>query len=367
MPKVSVIIPVYQASAFLEKCLNSVIHQTLLDIEIIIINDGSPDPMDEVIASRYTSDPRVTYLQHENRGQGETRNRGIELATGEYLAFVDSDDYMELDMLDQMYQNAVKYQADIVCCETYSFKNENSKNIRIKFNDSTLVSIERDGVAYFLKHYYFNGMYSMPPWDKIYKTELVKEHNVKFGDNRRVVGEDVYFHTCILQFADRIYFMNEPLYARFVRLDSDFHSYQAEYIQKRLNLITDVHIHIQRSPRKHIFNQVVAMIYESTINRIKRNVFTYNRSFHELLSSFRILGKHHLSKEYIDLILTERIYELLPKARRNRFKHSVYLLKFHLYLLLSIRWFVEFKYLPMIRKIKPRRYLRHLIKSIKRL
>lgn len=101
MNKVSLIVPVYNTSKYLEKCINSLINQTLKDIEIIIINDGSTDNSEKII--KKFNDKRIKYIAKQNEGIGKTRNLGIEKATGEYLAFVDSDDYLSIDFCKKMY------------------------------------------------------------------------------------------------------------------------------------------------------------------------------------------------------------------------------------------------------------------------
>ena len=114
MPKVSVIIPVYNVEKYLRECLDSVVNQTLKDIEIICINDGSPDNSLAILEEYAKKDSRIIVISQENSGVSTARNVGIDLAKGDYLYFIDADDYAEPDLLELSYQKALSTQCDIV-------------------------------------------------------------------------------------------------------------------------------------------------------------------------------------------------------------------------------------------------------------
>ena len=116
--KVSVIIPVWNVEKYLEKCLDSVVNQTLQDIEIIVVNDGSPDNSQTIIDRFKNERPtKITALKVENGGQGVARNIGLDIAKGEYISFIDSDDWIDLDMLEVMYNEAINNNCDVVVCD----------------------------------------------------------------------------------------------------------------------------------------------------------------------------------------------------------------------------------------------------------
>ena len=120
MPKVSIIVPVYNASANLDKCLNSLVNQTLDDIEIIVLNDGSTDDSQKIIdkyALEYGN--KIVNFSWENHGIGMTRNKGLELAKGDYIGFVDSDDYVDVTMFEKMYNSLKSNDADMAICDFY--------------------------------------------------------------------------------------------------------------------------------------------------------------------------------------------------------------------------------------------------------
>ena len=121
MVKVSIIVPIYNVEKYLRRCVDSLVNQTLKDIEIILINDASPDHCDDIMHEyerRYAEKVKCIYLK-ENIRQGGARNRGLEIAKGEYVTFVDSDDFADVTMCEKMYQEACRGDFDIVYCDYY--------------------------------------------------------------------------------------------------------------------------------------------------------------------------------------------------------------------------------------------------------
>ena len=137
MIKVSVIVPVYNVEDYIEKCLNSLVNQTLEDIEIIIVNDGSKDNSENIIKSFLSRYPqKIKYLKKENGGLSDARNYGIPYATGEYIAFLDSDDYVELDTYENMYNLAKKENSDMVECNfIWEYPNKARIDIGTTYNN----------------------------------------------------------------------------------------------------------------------------------------------------------------------------------------------------------------------------------------
>ena len=118
MVKISVIIPVYNVAGYLEECLNHIINQTFSDIEIICINDGSTDESPDILREFAKRDNRIQIINQKNRGLGATRNRGLELSKGDYVYFMDGDDYLELTALEELYELSEKYGLDFAMFNT---------------------------------------------------------------------------------------------------------------------------------------------------------------------------------------------------------------------------------------------------------
>ena len=174
MPKVSIIVPVYNVEKYLSKCLDSLVNQTLKDIEIIIVNDGSPDHSQDIIdkyAKRYSK--KIRAFQKDNGGQASARNLGLTKATGEYILFVDSDDYIELDTCDELYNNAKKLNSDIVLFDyyiIYSKEHNKLKSVIEKVNDVDNINKKE----FFLS--------TPSPVNKLFRREFLLNHNFRFPE-----------------------------------------------------------------------------------------------------------------------------------------------------------------------------------------
>ena len=137
MPKVSIIVPVYNVGKYLSKCLDSLINQTLEDIEIICINDGSTDNSLDILKSYRTKDSRIKIIDKPNEGLSITRNLGIHSATGNYIGFIDSDDWIDLDFYEKLYSAITSNDVDIACA-TIIRKRENSSKYRVFFKEEKI-------------------------------------------------------------------------------------------------------------------------------------------------------------------------------------------------------------------------------------
>ena len=169
MPDISIIVPIYNAERFIEKCIDSLLNQTKQELEFILINDGSTDNTESII-KKYT-DKRIKYFKNKNQGIGKTRNFGISKAKGKYLMFIDSDDYITENACEELYLKAKTSKADIVVCDFYKvYDNKKQEEIKLpsfkttslKDNPNILIDI------------------NLAPWNKLYKTSLIKENNIKF-------------------------------------------------------------------------------------------------------------------------------------------------------------------------------------------
>src|SRR5574344_2160891 len=128
MPKVSVIIPIYNVEKYLRQCLDSVVNQTLKDIEIICINDGSTDSTLSIIKEYATNDNRIKIIDKKNSGYGDSMNQGLDMATGDYIGIVESDDFAELNMFDKLYNKAIENNLDLVRCQYFHYKTKENIN-----------------------------------------------------------------------------------------------------------------------------------------------------------------------------------------------------------------------------------------------
>ncbi len=210
MPKVSVIIPVYNTDKYLSECLDSVINQTLRDIEIICIDDGSTDKSLEILNDYAAKDDRIKILTQEHKYAGVARNYGISIAKGEYIFFVDSDDYCKLSTLKSLYNKAEETFSDIVIARPFAYIEKTKKINKIKFSLETSYLNGKNVFSYKDCYRYFFQVFEAWPWDKLYKLDFIIKNNVKFESFRSC--EDVTFTFLACIFAKKITFIDNYLF-----------------------------------------------------------------------------------------------------------------------------------------------------------
>jgi len=219
--KVSIIIPVYNVGEFLGECLDSVINQTLHDIEIICINDGSTDNSLDILNKYAENDTRINIITKKNEGQGIARNIGIDKAQGEYIGFVDPDDWIDLNMYEEMYNAAVRNDANVVLCNNYTIKEGKIELWKKNFT----YTLEKDKVIkpYSMVNYmdYRDRANILriehAPWRKLYKTSFLKENDIKFAPYKK--AEDQPFAIDV-NLSSPVFYINKPLYYYRIRKES---------------------------------------------------------------------------------------------------------------------------------------------------
>lgn len=203
--RISVIIPVYNVEAYLERCLQSVVNQTYKNLEIIIVNDCSPDNCEGIITSLASKDKRIKYIRHSaNQGLGPARNTGINAASGEMIGFVDSDDYIAPDMYETLHNNLIKTKADLaICGVNRESEGKLSSFVRIE-KSKTLTRCEcyRSLMA-------GSKQLSSYAWNKLYYKNTFKEKGIKFPS---ILYEDLPTFFKVLSHVDKVCFVPNALY-----------------------------------------------------------------------------------------------------------------------------------------------------------
>ena len=180
LPKVSVIIPVYNVEPYLHQCLDSVINQTLKEIEIICVDDGSTDASLDILKEYAAKDDRIKVITQKNLYAGVARNTGLKIAKGRYLSFLDSDDFFELDMLEKMYNKAVFDNSDIVICAWDSYDNTTNRKVK-EFK----IKEKYEKLSPFKPFRIRNKLLDIckpNPWTKLFNREFFIKNNLQFED-----------------------------------------------------------------------------------------------------------------------------------------------------------------------------------------
>lgn len=302
--KVSIIMPVYNVEKYIEKSLNSLVNQSLKDIEIIVVNDGSPDNSQKIIDEFVKKYPdKVKSFIKENGGQGSARNFGLTKASGEYIGYVDSDDFVELDMYEKMYNKAKEKDSDIVICGSYNVDeitgNRKQDIDRLLFDD-----------------YKVNAFFGrMAVWNKIYKKEILEKNELEFRS--KVWYEDLDFTIKALSNAEKIDYVNEPFYDYLIREGSTmnnsnvdrnleiFLAFNQIINNKKLKKYKDV---IEYLAIDHIYISAVVRIINAKVDKNKKK-----EVINKLLLYMNDNFKNFRKNKYIYLLPRNRkiIYNLL--------------------------------------------------------
>lgn len=218
IPKVSIIVPIYNVEKYLDRCMQSLLNQTLNDIEIILVDDGSPDNCPILCDEYATKDSRIKVVHKQNAGLGYARNSGLGVAVGEYVAFVDSDDFVDLRMYEILYNKAKNTNSDVVYCGFNRYYSD--EDIRTYIHvDSIKTFRGRDSVNQLLldfisssPDYKSDWKYEMSVWHSIYKREIIIENNIKFYSERDYLSEDIPFQIDFLLASNAAVYIPDTLY-----------------------------------------------------------------------------------------------------------------------------------------------------------
>ena len=218
-PKVSIIIPCYGVEKYLDRCMETIVNQSLQDIEIILVDDKSPDLVPQICDDWAKKDSRIKVIHKEvNEGLGLARNTGLEVATGEYIAFVDSDDFVDKDMYNILYGKAKERDCDVVYCNCIEYYNESKQVPRLDLTKETIF-MGRQEVDEFLldmvgpkPEFPRSVKYRGSVWHSIYKHSLFKKYNVQFVSEREYISEDLVFDIDYLPHCKSIVWIPDALY-----------------------------------------------------------------------------------------------------------------------------------------------------------
>ena len=256
MPKVSVIVPVYNVEQYIEKCLDSLVNQTLQDIEFIIVNDGSTDRSKNIIF-RYKekNSNKLLYLEKENGGLSDARNYGMKYAKGDYIAFLDSDDYVELDTYEKLYNKAFETNADMVECDFYwEYPDKKIHDTKANYKNESDMYANARVVA----------------WNKLYKRDVLLNSGIEFPKGLRY--EDVEFFYKILPKLKKIELINEPL-IHYIQRENSITFVQNERTQEIFIILDNVINYYKENGlyekyQKELEYMYVRILFGSSLKRI---------------------------------------------------------------------------------------------------
>lgn len=227
MKKVSIILPIYNVEKYLNKCLDSLVNQTLTDLEFICINDGSEDKSLEILEEYAKKDNRFVIVSQENQGQGAARNKGLEIANGEYIVFVDPDDWIKTNMLEELYETFKRTMTEVIEFNyiEYNDYSGKTKTISLKHKLKKNFNYDLNLIPYYNWKNFKNGCLhklDMHVWARAYSNEFLKKAGAVFAPTKR--GEDNLFADIVVLNAEKIQYLDKYLYNYRIRKNSAVNS-----------------------------------------------------------------------------------------------------------------------------------------------
>lgn len=280
-PAISLVMPVYNVENFLSKALTSVENQTFKDFEMIIVDDGSSDKSYEIAKEFCGRNPNFKLIKQKNSGPAAARNTGVTHCKGDYIAFMDSDDYLEKKFLEELYNLAQKTGADITCCNFNMYYPNKNLRIYMPFNSLPGVYTKSKALRKLILdisvHYFI--------WNKLYKKELFLERNIKF-DN--MYFEDISTSPKLFYFAKTVAFTSKALYNYTMRENSILHSINAKKVNDYIKALGIIKSFLEENNDYEKYSGHV-WIYAQ---RVKFVVYYYIINLHLKALNFKGFGKN---------------------------------------------------------------------------
>ena len=306
-PLISVIVPVYKTEKFLQRCVDSIVSQTYRNLEIILVDDGSPDNSGELCDENAKKDTRIKVVHKENGGLSSARNAGLNIMTGKYVGFVDSDDWIETNMYEVLYSRMISENADISCCGIKICSDSSILNYFNSNLDENFTLSRREA----LRELNYNKKITGSVVDKLYKAEIFSNLRMKEG----ILYEDSQVQPYCINIANRITYVSNPLYCYYQSSGSILRS---AYSSRHYDII------------------------EIGLERIEfyKNNCTENLEYARMYHISNCLDVMYFSKDYDEWReKREHIKQYLSASENNNFHMSInYILKIRLIIYRICPW-----------------------------
>ena len=342
-PKVSIIVPVYNVEKYLERCITSLKNQTLEDIEIILVDDSSTDSSLEICNKMAREDSRIKVIHKVNEGAGKARNAALEIVTGEYIGFVDSDDFVDTDMFKTLYEKAIKYNSELVIsgvlfvdgnmfsedgeciCKTYFDKDthfdtkENLKKLIMGIIGATPEDSD-------------DSKYGMSVWKNLFKREIIKQNNITFQSEREMLSEDALFMIDYITCIKKATGINEAFYNYCRNGDSISKAYKKDRFEKSLVFVSEVEKRFKKDIESWEYQIYIYRFWQGMCRVICSQEIMYakenNIKYTDLKKKLKKVCAHEL---------TERVFKVYPvETLPLKQRVFAYGIKYKLYFLLKI-------------------------------
>lgn len=298
MDLISVIVPVYKVEPYLDRCVQSIVDQTYRNLEIILVDDGSPDHCPQMCDAWAQKDSRIKVIHQENGGLSAARNRGMDAATGELIGFVDSDDWVHPDFFMKLHNAIKQYDAQIASCDFLITEKQSP------FFETTNVECVCHTATQALQMLTNNQGYRAVVWNKLYSRYIIKGESFPVGRYH----EDEFFTYQIIDKALRLAYVNAPLYYYFQRPESIMRSVSIRHLDvldaylQRLALFKKKYPELYQKGKIE-FNNACINSYCEALKECPNNFKEYDKKIRACRKQIKITGK-----EFCMLTLKQKVY-----------------------------------------------------------
>lgn len=337
MIRLSIIVPIYNVEKYLDRCMKSLLSQTLEGIEIIMVDDESPDDCPRLCEEYKAKYPNVKVVHKKNGGLGFARNSGLEVAEGEYVAFIDSDDFVDTDMFQNLYEYGKKNNCDAVFCG-YNIYRDAEHIRRMQENADYVLRQGADGVKQVLldmvgpePDYHSDAKLLMSVWRAIYSRKVIEENHLRFVSERVYIAEDIMWHLDFLPCCKCVGLIPQTHYYYCMNGTSLTRTYRADRFQKELFLY-----HVQEEKlRKAGFDETDFRVRLNRQLLMKTRVCISQQV--AFINQLGYLKARKNIKEIVNVLELQAILKTYPyKLLPLRHKLFFLLVKYHLYDLLML-------------------------------
>ena len=316
MPKLSVIIPVYKVEKYIHKCIDSVLAQSFTDYELILVDDGSPDNCPQICDEYAKKDERIKVIHKQNGGLSDARNTGLDEVKGEYIYFLDGDDYIDSELFRKVIEKADSEHYDMV---SFSYRKVGDENKIFKFKKAEFCLDSKEKRADFIIGNYLQYKSGFEAWNRIYRAEIIIKNRLRFYPNKEIYAEDVLFNLCYFVHAEKIAVMDDILHYYVIRDSSITGANKDTKINEYLKLCMEYEKYIKKYDKEYLCKEFPAIFYMLMNNRL---YILSNTT--RLLELSKCKNKKYFKKKALKVILNATaISKYCTKSRIGILKRSI--------------------------------------------
>lgn len=336
--KVSIVVPIYNVEKHLNKCVDSILEQTYQNIEIILVDDGSPDNSGKICDEYVKQDTRIKVIHKKNAGLGYARNSGIEIATGDYIYFVDSDDYIEKTLIEECIKEIEKNKSEIVIFGMQRVDDQGNiisnkiptakKEKYIKQEVTEIILPNALGMSTLDKN---NINIGPSAWSTMISLKIIKKLDWRFVSEREIISEDVYSILNLYNEVENVSIINKALYNYRINPSSLTQVYRQDRFEKNNIFYQKAIEQCEKIGYKYNVKQAVAIGYFNNIIGVMKSIVSSKLKYKDKISDIKTILYNPIYQEAIDYIESDKESfkrKLLIKLSKRKNVIMLYLLVF---------------------------------------